>query len=132
MPAPEFRIRGRSSSGGSPSRRSAPRSGAAAGRTGYGSSSAWRPAPPASFWCDPMNLARHRLDEKPLSAPRQLALVARSFFLQSAWSFERMQSVGFAALMAGEGRRLTRGRPDAARDYLLRHLTFFNTNPPMA
>jgi len=79
-----------------------------------------------------MNLARHRLDEKELPLPRQLALVARSFFLQSAWSFERMQSIGFAALMAGEGKRLTRGRPDAARDFLKRHLSFFNTNPPMA
>jgi PTS system mannose-specific IID component len=79
-----------------------------------------------------MTLARHRLVEKPLAAPRQLALVARSLLLQSAWSFERMQSVGFAALMSGEGRRLTRGRPEAARAYLQRHLAFFNTNPPLA
>ncbi|HEX7878297.1 MAG TPA: PTS system mannose/fructose/sorbose family transporter subunit IID [Candidatus Eisenbacteria bacterium] len=79
-----------------------------------------------------MNLARHRLDEQELPLPRRLAIVARSFFLQSAWSFERMQSVGFATLMSGEGKRLTRGRPDAAAEFLKRHLTFFNTNPPMA
>ena len=48
-----------------------------------------------------MNLARHRLEEKELPLPRRVALMARSFVLQSAWSFERMQSIGFAALMAG-------------------------------
>jgi len=52
--------------------------------------------------------------------------------LQASWSFERMQSVGFAALMAGEGRRLTKGRPAAAAPFLARQLTLFNTNPPLA
>lgn len=43
-----------------------------------------------------------------------------------------MQSVGFAALLAGEGRRLTRQRPEAAAPFLVRQLATFNTNPPMA
>lgn len=43
-----------------------------------------------------------------------------------------MQSVGFASILAGEGRRLTKGRPDAAAAFLARQLTLFNTNPPLA
>lgn len=68
----------------------------------------------------------------PLALARQAALIARSLALQAAWSFERMQSVGFAAALAGEGRRLTKGAPDAARAFLERHLGYFNTNPAMA
>jgi len=43
-----------------------------------------------------------------------------------------MQAVGFASLLAGEGRRLTKGRPDAAAAFLNRQLMLFNTNPPLA
>jgi PTS system mannose-specific IID component len=78
-----------------------------------------------------MTIARKDYPESRLPLARHLPLVLRSFFLQSSWSFERMQSVGFAALMAGEGRRLARG-PEAARAFLERQLGFFNTNPPMA
>lgn len=65
-----------------------------------------------------------------LAARRLWPLVARSFLLQASWSYERMQTVGFAFLLAGEGRRLAPG--DAAAPFLKRHLGFFNTNPPMA
>ena len=41
-----------------------------------------------------------------------------------------MQTVGFAAMMSGEGRRLAGG--DRAADFLRRQMGFFNTNPPMA
>ena len=70
--------------------------------------------------------------EPRLSLGRQFALVGRSLLLQASWSFERMQSVGFAALLAGEGRRLTRGHPGANIAFLERQVAFFNTNPPMA
>ena len=64
-----------------------------------------------------------------LGARRLLALLVRSFFLQAAWSFERMQSVGLAAALAGEGRR--RAGADGAA-FLRRHLGYFNTNPVLA
>lgn len=64
-----------------------------------------------------------------LGARRLLPLLGRSFFLQASWSFERMQSVGFAAALAGEGRRLT---PRDAAAFLRRHLGYFNTNPVLA
>lgn len=65
-----------------------------------------------------------------LPARRLWPLVVRSFLLQASWSYERMQTVGFAFLLAGEGRKLAPG--DAAAPFLQRHLGFFNTNPPMA
>lgn len=65
-----------------------------------------------------------------LATGRLVALLWRSFFLQAAWNYERMQSVGFAAALAGEGRRLAPG--SAARGYLERHLAYVNTNPVVA
>lgn len=65
-----------------------------------------------------------------LSPGRASALVLRSFFLQAAWSYERMQSVGLAAALGGEGRRLAPG--PRAPEFLRRHLAYFNTNPPLA
>lgn len=67
-----------------------------------------------------------------LGVRRTAALLWRLCFLQAAWSYERMQSVGLAAALAGEGRRLAGGDPEAARSFLSRHLGFFNTNPVAA
>lgn len=67
-----------------------------------------------------------------LAPGRRMALLARLLLLQAAWSYERMQSVGLAAALAGEGRRLTRGNPAEAREFLERHLGYFNTNPVAA
>lgn len=68
--------------------------------------------------------------EVRLKPGRLGALLLRSFFLQGAWSYERMQSVGWTAALAGEGRHLASG-PEAAA-FLRRHLDYFNTNPVMA
>lgn len=71
-------------------------------------------------------------------APRRLgfrrgaALSFRLLFLQGAWSYERMQSIGLAAALAGVGRRLSGGDPARARGFLERHLGYFNTNPVAA
>jgi mannose/fructose/N-acetylgalactosamine-specific phosphotransferase system component IID len=65
-----------------------------------------------------------------LGARRLLALLFRAFFLQAAWNYERMQSIGFAAALAGEGRRLAPG--ERARPFLERHLGYVNTNPVVA
>lgn len=65
-----------------------------------------------------------------LGARRLLALLFRAFFLQAAWNYERMQSIGFAAALAGEGRRLAPG--ERAGPFLERHLGYVNTNPVVA
>ena len=59
-----------------------------------------------------------------------LRVLWRSFFIQAATNYERMQNVGFAFCMAPALRRLYQG--DALRDALKRHLEFFNTHPYMA
>jgi PTS system mannose-specific IID component len=65
-----------------------------------------------------------------LTGKRMIPLLFRSFFLQASWSFERMQSVGWTAVLSGEGRKVAPG--GKAKDFLTRHLGYFNTNPVMA
>ncbi|HWR73495.1 MAG TPA: PTS system mannose/fructose/sorbose family transporter subunit IID, partial [Nitrospirota bacterium] len=63
---------------------------------------------------------------------RELAGVFwRSFLLQASWSFERMQSLGFAFAMLPVLRKLN---PDAAEraSRVRDHMTYFNTQPYMA
>lgn len=55
---------------------------------------------------------------------------ARSLALQASWSFEGMQSVGFAFSMEPILRRLYDG--EALREARARHLEFFNTHPFLA
>lgn len=55
----------------------------------------------------------------------------RTFFLQSAWNFERMQSVGFAFAVEPALKQIY-GRTDSLRDALRRHLELFNTHPYLA
>ena len=68
-------------------------------------------------------------DTRGLSWRDKLALFFRSFLLQSVWNPRGMQNVGFCfALLPLAGRRGARGR----REFLERHLRFFNTNPVLA
>jgi PTS system mannose-specific IID component len=60
-----------------------------------------------------------------------LAVVFRSFFLQAAWNYERMQALGFASALAHSARRLAPGAEERAA-FLARHLKRFNTNPVLA
>lgn len=59
------------------------------------------------------------------------AIVARSFLLQSAWNRRTMQSVGFCYAMLPV-LRLLRLDESGRREFLQRHLGFFNTNPVLA
>ncbi|MBI5014062.1 MAG: PTS system mannose/fructose/sorbose family transporter subunit IID [Deltaproteobacteria bacterium] len=62
---------------------------------------------------------------------RDLARVfGRSLWLQASWSFEGMQSVGFA--YAVEPALLRLGGPQAVVEGRVRHLEFFNTHPYLA
>lgn len=69
--------------------------------------------------------------EKPLGSGLLLNVVCRSFLLQAAWNFERMQNMGWAFCMLPV---LKRFYPDPARraQALKRHLEFFNTHPYLA
>lgn len=60
-----------------------------------------------------------------------LRILARAFLLQASWSFERMQSLGFAWALAPALRRLY--PDDTAFDERLRyHAEYFNTQPYLA
>jgi len=68
--------------------------------------------------------------DRTLGGAAACGLLFRSFFLQASWSYDRMQSVGFAAALAGAGRRLV--APEDRPAFLARHLEYFNTNPVLS
>lgn len=53
-----------------------------------------------------------------------------SFFIQSAWSFEKMQGLGFAAAISPAIKELWQG--EKRKEALKRHLAFYNAHPYMA
>ncbi|MBI5328629.1 MAG: PTS system mannose/fructose/sorbose family transporter subunit IID [Deltaproteobacteria bacterium] len=55
-----------------------------------------------------------------------------SFFIQSAWSFEKMQGLGFAANLAPAIRDMYKKDNDKACAVLKRHMVFYNAHPYMA
>lgn len=55
----------------------------------------------------------------------------RSFLIQSSWSFERMQSLGFFYSVVPAIRAIHKTE-DKFKEACRRHLEFFNTNPYMA
>ena len=55
----------------------------------------------------------------------------RSFLIQSSWSFERMQSLGFFYSISPAIKAINENEEDLKEAYK-RHLEFFNTNPYMA
>lgn len=64
--------------------------------------------------------------------PRELAGVFwRSFLLQASWSFERMQSLGFAYAMLPVLRKLYPDRAERAAR-VKEHMDYFNTQPYLA
>jgi len=59
-----------------------------------------------------------------------IKMLARSFFLQAIWNYERMQNVGFAYIMMPLIRHLYK-TPAERSSAVLRQLGFFNTHPYM-
>lgn len=57
-----------------------------------------------------------------------LAIIVRSFFLQSCWNFQGMQNLGFGFSLIPLVKALQPGR-EAREAMLKRHLEFFNTHP---
>lgn len=60
-----------------------------------------------------------------------LGLFWRSFFLQASWSFDRLQSLGFAFAMVPVLRRLYPDRGEFS-ERLAAHMDYFNTQPYLA
>ena len=54
-----------------------------------------------------------------------------SFFLQSSWSFDKMQGLGFAASVAPALNEIYAGKDDRAAAFK-RHLAYYNAHPYMA
>lgn len=55
-----------------------------------------------------------------------------SFFIQSAWSFEKMQGLGFASAISPALREIFKGDEKAGKDAMKRHLVYYNAHPYMA
>lgn len=55
-----------------------------------------------------------------------------SLFIQSAWSFEKMQGLGFASAISPALKELFRGDEKSLKEALKRHLVFYNAHPYMA
>lgn len=67
-------------------------------------------------------------EERLVTKKDLLVLYWRSFFIQSSFSFERMQAVGFTWMFIPLIKKLYKDAKDRA-SALKRHLVFFNTNP---
>ena len=53
----------------------------------------------------------------------------RSFAIQSAFSFDRMQAMGFTWALTPFLKKIYKDDPEGLKDALKRHLVFFNTHP---
>lgn len=62
------------------------------------------------------------------TAGEKFGLYWRSLFIQAAWSFKGMQTLGFAHTLGPALKGTTRARCDA----MLRHLAFYNSHPFLA
>ncbi|MFH1502890.1 MAG: PTS system mannose/fructose/sorbose family transporter subunit IID [Candidatus Eisenbacteria bacterium] len=66
-----------------------------------------------------------------LGVRERASILMRSFFIQSVWNPKGMQNVGFCFALLPVLRRVAADR-DAVREFLERHLSFFNTNPALS
>lgn len=61
-----------------------------------------------------------------------LKVFAGSLFVQSSWSFEKMQSLGFASAISPALRRIYSGDEAGLMEAHKRHMSFYNAHPYMA
>lgn len=66
-----------------------------------------------------------------LSPSRFLKIVYRSLFIQGAWNYERMLSLGFCFCLIPFAKKYLRNNAERIQ-FLKRNLEFFNTHPYMA
>ena len=53
----------------------------------------------------------------------------RSLFVQSCWNYKSLLSVGFCFAICPIGKILFKNDPDKVKNFVLRHLSFFNGHP---
>ncbi len=70
-------------------------------------------------------------NRKGIASVDLLQVFARSFLIQASWSFERMQSLGFAYALSPVLKRLYPD-PEEYRSRLDLHMEYFNTQPYLA
>lgn len=66
-----------------------------------------------------------------ISRTTRLKVFLGSFFIQSSWSFERMQGLGFAAAISPALKELYKDRRSRVEAFK-RHLVFYNAHPYMS
>jgi PTS system mannose-specific IID component len=71
------------------------------------------------------------VNRKSIKAMDLLGVYFRSFLIQASWSFDRMQSLGFAYAMIPALRRVYPD-PEEYRTRLILHMEYFNTQPYLA
>jgi len=64
--------------------------------------------------------------------PLTIRLLLRSFFIQSGWSYERKQALGFFYSICPVIENSPNKDKEEKRKTMLRHLAYFNTNPYFA
>lgn len=74
-----------------------------------------------------MNMSK----SKKLKNSDFLSIFWRSFFIQAVWNFKSLLSLGFCFCFIPVARRLFNSENEM-RDFLLRHLSFFNAHPYFA
>lgn len=67
-----------------------------------------------------------------VSKSTMLRVFLGSFFIQSSWSFEKMQGLGFAAAISPALREIYGDDEKAGNDAVKRHLVYYNAHPYMA
>lgn len=67
-----------------------------------------------------------------VSKSTMLRVFLGSFFIQSSWSFEKMQGLGFAAAISPALRDIYGDDEKACNDAVKRHLVYYNAHPYMA
>ncbi len=60
-----------------------------------------------------------------------MRIMARSFYIQGTWNYERMLALGYCFCLAPFARRILKNDEDV-RQFLQRNLGYFNTHPYMA
>lgn len=58
-----------------------------------------------------------------------LKIFWRSFFIQGCWNYKSLLSVGFCFSILPVGKALFKNNPEKYKDFIIRHLGFFNGHP---
>lgn len=78
------------------------------------------------------DIANDKVYEKIVKKKDLFIVFVRSFLLQIAWNFERMQGLGFCYCILPVLKKIYKNNPEKLQFSIQRHNEFFNTNPLMS